>query len=217
MRIVTVLLPLVFLVACSGKVGDTSNANADAGSGGDGGADGGTQNVADHRAQGVTCASTPVGPEPVIFDAGLPSGTRFDCQKNEDCTAHTGGRCVYTFQQEADAPPNGNLGTRCLYDACAIDSDCPSSSVCQCGSGGNSPNTCGPIGDCRIDTDCASGFCSPSRDGCAVPNGYFCHTPADQCSNDADCEGQGGLSAKCIVDPSTKAWVCQEIGCASAG
>jgi hypothetical protein len=218
MRVITLVVSMtvVAVAACSGKVGETSSANSIADA--DAGADASTRTVFDHRPQGVTCAPTPVGAEPVIWDAGLPEGTRFDCQKNEDCTAHPGGRCVYTYAQEADPPPpSNNLGTRCFYDECSIDSDCPASSVCQCGSGGAATNTCSPIGNCRVDADCASGFCSPSKDDCADFNGYFCHTSSDQCASDDDCDGVSGIGAKCVANTSSGVWSCEQIGCASAG
>jgi hypothetical protein len=183
----------------------------------DAGTDSATLGIPDHRAHGVTCAPTPVGPEPEIWDAGLPDGTRFDCQKNEDCTAHAGGRCVFTSSEQADpAPSTNDLGTRCFYDECATDSDCPASSVCQCGSGGAATNSCSPVGNCRVDSDCASGFCSPSEDGCADFNGYFCHTQSDQCATDDDCDGVSGLGTSCIANPSSGVWQCEHIGCASA-
>lgn len=216
MRWLAFVTPVVLLsAACSAELsqnGTTSSPSND-----DAGIDSATNVPADHRAQSVTCAPTPVGNEPTIFDAGLPEGTRFDCRTNEDCTAHAGGRCIFTSMQEADAP-NPDLGTRCFYDECAVDTDCPANSVCQCGSGGAAANTCSPVGDCRTDSDCVGGYCSPSKDYCATFNGYFCHSASDQCNTDQDCENSGeGLGAKCIVDTKSGQWSCEQIGCASAG
>jgi len=56
-------------------------------------------------------------------------------------------------------------------------------------------NTC-QRGNCKVDADCPSGFCSPSALSLTfncrmnVPMGsfgYFCHSNKDECGNDSDC------------------------------
>jgi hypothetical protein len=45
-----------------------------------------------------------------------------------------------------------------------------------------------------VDSDCASGYCSPSVGSLGTfygIQGYYCHTPKDTCSNDSDCGGGG--------------------------
>jgi hypothetical protein len=79
----------------------------------------------------------------------------------------------------------------CLYDECTADTDCKSPFMCTCGQGGGFTNYCTAAGNCRVDSDCASGYCSPTVDGCGTFTGYFCHTAADECYSDDDCVNAG--------------------------
>ena len=91
----------------------------------------------------------------------------------------------------------------------------------RCGSGptlaASTPiNTC-KAGNCRVDKDCGggSGFCSPSLGQCgnyAGVVGYYCHTPQDKCTDDADCAAQGG--GDCRFNQVSGAWECQTSQCA---
>ena len=100
----------------------------------------------------------------------------------------------------------------CSYDGCASDSDC-SGGVCDCR---ESPahvtwgtQTVCLGGNCRTDSDCGHGaYCSPSPAlGCGPQSwsAYYCHTPGDQCVDDADCN-QG--NAYCAYDTGSSRWVC---------
>ncbi len=137
--------------------------------------------------------------------AFCPAGSTGECARDADCTAGFNGRCL------------GATGNSCAcgYDACRTDADCPTGTACACdaGYGGNAfpgPTQCLPSG-CRLDSDCASGYCSPSRvpgapGGCgAARYGYYCHTPNDACGNDSDC---GGLGNACIYSPELHHWTC---------
>jgi hypothetical protein len=111
----------------------------------------------------------------------------------------------------------------CSYDQCTSDSDCNAGAgVCVCRdvpfNTWGTQNVCLNGGNCHSDTDCTSGYCSPSADPAAGKTswtGYFCHGPGDECVNDRDC-GDGGTSF-CAFDPAKKHWTCSNsIGGADA-
>jgi hypothetical protein len=206
----------LFAQACAGKA-----ASSDSGESGgqDSGVAGATSRLpapSSHRDRGSSCAPSPVGPEPGIPNAGAAGAGAFACTTNEACSQRAGGRCVYNTGACGEPCVATAPNSACVYDACAVDTDCPGGSVCICGQGGPVANECSPVGNCRVDADCPSGYCSPSVDGCGGFNGYFCHTAKDECNDDSDCVNSG-LFAKCVVDPSSAAWKCAPVGCASAG
>jgi hypothetical protein len=75
-------------------------------------------------------------------------------------------------------------------------------------------------GNCRVDADCGpGGYCSPTVDsGCGSfygVQGYYCHTPADECVNDRDCPGYGTPEAPyCAYSTTVGHWVCGTGHCA---
>jgi hypothetical protein len=77
-------------------------------------------------------------------------------------------------------------------------------------------NTC-KAGNCRVDKDCGggAGYCSPTLGPCGNYAGvvaYYCHTPQDKCTDDADCAAQGG--GDCRLNQVSGAWECQTSQCA---
>jgi hypothetical protein len=72
-------------------------------------------------------------------------------------------------------------------------------------------NTC-VQGNCRVDSDCGPGYCSPSVDsnGCTGLVGYYCHTPSDECIDDADCSMKNGPMG-CMYSTAQGRWTCQTI------
>jgi hypothetical protein len=104
-------------------------------------------------------------------------------------------------------PSPGNLPVPyCTADQCATDADCPGTSICNCGGGGNScsRNSCSSA-ECRVDADCGAGmYCSPSLLLCTFYV-YTCHTPNDTCADDADCPPGSGT---CNYDSGTGRWRC---------
>ena len=157
-----------------------------------------------HRASAAPCAA----PRPPS-DTGDGSGK---CIKDVECTQGLNGRCVaYPGQPHA-----------CSYDACTADADCGSASVCDCRNPARfNANACFH-GNCQIDADCgAGGYCSPSGvtvgPDCAFgveqgSYGFFCHTAADECVNDADCPGPMGQPA-CLFQVAKARWACQQLIC----
>jgi hypothetical protein len=144
---------------------------------------------ADHRPEDVVC---PEERGPGSADIVM------DCTLDSECTDGMNGRCI----SPNVVGPSG--GSRCSYDACFSDADCPAGEPCKCreSAASNAPNYCVTGGNCRTDSDCgAGGFCSPSLfhidssvDGQPTSGsgfasfGYFCHTPRDVCVNDSDCD-----------------------------
>ena len=119
---------------------------------------------------------------------------------------------------------NGHDGCSCSYDTCVVDSDCKTGELCDCRSpwhyGDKGPARCLP-GNCRTDADCGTdGYCSPSMDfGCGAylgVTGWFCHTPADSCTNDSDCKNlDGGWGTPfCCYRPEVGRWACSTSMCA---
>jgi hypothetical protein len=166
--------------------------------GGAGGASGATGRVpTTHR---PTAAACPVIRPSSMTTCPFAGQGRGDCTADSDCKAGADGKCS-----------GMSLGTcSCTYDACFSDSDCTMGSVCAC-SGTYSGNTC-VASNCKIDADCGvNGFCSPEIEHCTgALLGYFCRTPKDKCTDDADC----GDAAHCARDSGTGVWGCQSTdGC----
>ncbi|HSQ66399.1 MAG TPA: hypothetical protein VLM85_24415 [Polyangiaceae bacterium] len=121
---------------------------------------------------------TPYGP-----DGGIPP----QCHNDGECDAGLNGRCQWTTQQFGINPPYQL--PLCSYDQCLSDQDCHGG-VCDCRGAavyGLWPgNECLP-GNCVVDSDCASGFCSPAPATGWCSLGFFCHTARDECHNTSDC------------------------------
>lgn len=153
-----------------------------------------------HRASADPCPMAR-GPGDTIMSDGGPTGA---CHRDADCTMGRNGRCLLT-----DFPPT----TVCSYDDCYSDSDCAGNVACACRASGssNAPNVCAVGSDCRVDSDCAGpcGYCSPSGNPFFPPALYFCHTPADTCTNDRDCPSDpGDCQQGCEYDASAGHWAC---------
>jgi hypothetical protein len=199
--------------------GDAATTAPGGSSGGDaattasGGSGGGLSPVpTDHRLQDVECPQER-GPGSADI-AG-------DCTQDSDCTEGMNGRCI---------SPNvvGPLGrSRCSYDHCFSDSDCPGNEPCRCrpSAADNAPNYCVTGSNCRTDSDCGpGGFCSPSLVGIdssiegGGSFGYFCHTPQDLCLNHGDCDPsmclieQGCASLACGYSTESSHWDCFMVG-----
>lgn len=89
-------------------------------------------------------------------------------------------------------------GTFTPHDECTNDEQCASahgaSPVCACqaargmgcGAGIVYGNVCVPA-NCHVDTDCTKcGECREESE-CGIVSGYYCATPLDECSTNADC------------------------------
>jgi len=130
-----------------------------------------------------------------------------DCHDDGECDAGMNGRCRWTNE---GISYQKILIPKCTYDQCFSDQDCPSPLVCDYR---GAPvynlwpsNQCLPSGDCRVDSDCASGLCSPApANGCML--GFFCHTSWDPCISDSDCPTSLGEPQRCTV--ATGSWVCR--------
>jgi hypothetical protein len=157
-----------------------------------------------HRAMAMDC--------PTTRPASMPTQFPGPCMMDSDCTMGMNGRCV-----------SASIGSvKCSYDECTKDSDCGSSSVCDCRESTNADaNTC-QHGNCKTDMDCASGFCSPSaidltvncRMGVPAGSfGFFCHAKGDDCNSDSDCASNSAIPPKCIFDPNAQKWSCQKMMC----
>jgi hypothetical protein len=90
--------------------------------------------------------------------------------------------------------------------------------VCSCqgqsGADGKLASVCIPA-NCHTDADCGSkGYCSPSVSFMCGANfgtqGWYCHTCADTCVEDADCpaDPSKGPGHYCAYDPTQGHWAC---------
>ncbi len=129
-----------------------------------------------------------------------------ECNADEDCADGENGRCI----QHRDV--------QCTYDSCFDDSAC-GGFACECEGGwGSDHNICLNQGNCLVNADCGEGgYCSPSLGDCGDYGGtvgYFCHTPEDECIDDADCGGASGESDNyCKFNPAVGHWTCDNAQC----
>ncbi len=194
----------------SGMVTDSGN---DAGDGGGGASSSGSPEAGNrvprnHRASDAQCQT-----QPAVGDcAGNTADAGLVCAMDSQCTSGDNGRCVLGGGAFAHA-------CSCTYDACSHDTDCSAGQACACHGSpytGDSDNTCVP-GNCRVDADCGQGgYCSPSSTTVACGGfsvaGYYCHTSADTCVDDADCTlsscGTSPGAPTCLYSSSAGHWAC---------
>lgn len=160
----------------------------------------------EHVAARSTACDAPRGSD--LPGQNAPAG----CKTDAVCTQGANGRCL-----------QAGLGyAECSYDECASDADCGEGELCDCRglAGSTRANRCVKAG-CRTDADCGGPWCSPSLSpgGCGGTSlafaGYFCHTGADECIDDADCKGEGAGGASCDYDPGAGHWRCSARDCVS--
>ena len=192
----------MLLVACSSSSSGSSS-TTDSGTNADAGGDASkTPEPKTHRAAATDCPH-----DRVAGTAGSPR-TGDKCATDADCTAGQNGRCESSLQ--------GNV---CSYDECFTDADCGSAGVCGCRQDQlYGANVCYK-GDCRTDADCPTSWCSPSvvdvstscTSGIPIGSvGFFCHTAADECTNDADCPSSEN---SCTFDADKLHWACRAVLC----
>lgn len=105
-------------------------------------------------------------------------------------------------------------------DECLTDADCPDGGVCSCAGSTfefahETRNLC-VASQCRTDADCNNTECSPSVGDCGTfygVQGYFCHSAADTCARDSDCN-QGGQAGYCFFSRDAGHWTCGYSFCA---
>jgi len=184
MRLRLCAWPLLVLAACSGNTTQTAHP-------GDGGAD-----VAD---------------DVVSHSEGGGGGT---C-RTEPPTLHRPSASTCPSHVSDAGADSGTVGCMPPHDACLVDSDCGGTGVCDC----EAPRCTEPFAvagnvcvasDCRVDSDCACGFCAADT-SCGGIDAYHCTTTHDECSTDADCQ-DGGAATQCRW--STDRWACvMAMGC----
>ena len=184
----------ILLVACSGEATPSTVTSSGSGAAP-------PEEPAVHRPMATSCTGEP--------KEGNAIPTSGECMTDAECTAGTNGRCIWPFGGD-------NV---CMYDECTSDADC-GVGVCACRVEASFDfNRCFQ-GNCVIDSDCGTnGYCSPS--GVDVfPNcmtdlspgsiGFFCHTSADECTDNADC---GDPSSRCIFSAEAGHWTCFSLLC----
>lgn len=158
---------------------------------------------ANHRAAGSACSTDKVAGD---AEPELVERPDAECKRDADCTGGKNGRCAH-FYGGGRRPPYA----ACIYDACVVDSDCGPKSACDCGTSPSDGHQC-MGGNCAVDSDCgANSFCSPSMGSCGNYRGVvgnFCHTPTDECVDDADCAG-----GYCAWKEEVGHWQCSTSQC----
>ncbi len=155
----------------------------------------------EHRAVSSACPTVRLASSCTTFPGS--------CSTDAECTMGVNGRCSNTRRE----------GCACTYDRCTTDSDCATGGPCACRQGVMiypGANTC-LAGNCRTDSDCGGcGYCSPSFGSCGDYAGvvaYYCHTPTDECTDDADCRASGTVGAYCAYEPTVGRWRCSNSHC----
>jgi hypothetical protein len=137
------------------------------------------------------CVSTPRGQCIGVFFHECKPPTGFS-----DPSYERGLPCETITRQTETVEPNCNGGecfqlifTRCAYDQCVSDSECPGER-CSCDPYGN---RCVPAG-CYADADCQPGERCEAFHSICHPEigGYACTTPSDTCEPDDSCNDGGG-------------------------
>ncbi len=205
---------VAFAAAACGSTDTTATASSSSGTGGSTGTTSSTSGAGGstpgkepvhHRASAAPCTAP--------RDAENQGNAQGGCLKDADCTTGANGRCVAFLGKPSI----------CSYDACKADAECGSASVCDCRNSDNfGANTCFQ-GGCQVDADCgAAGYCSPSAVAIGtdcytgIPQGsfgYFCHTAADTCVDDADCTAGPAGSQACLFQVDTTRWACVQLMC----
>jgi hypothetical protein len=191
MKLAFIASPLLLLLAACGGAAATTP-EGDAGGDATGTADANTD------ATGTTDSGGDVVTRPDAGDACRTDAPTYHRSSAAACPSH-----------ETDAGADSGVGCMPAYDACLVDSDCGGSGVCDCEVPrcthpyATTGNVCLP-GNCRVDSDCACGFCA-GEPSCGGLDGYWCTTPLDECSTNADCE-DAGTSSGCRW--STDHWAC---------
>lgn len=188
-------------------------------------------------AQGTTCPTRAIPPG----TGSSPEG----CKSDAECTQGRDGRCVRAWGEgaEVDAPATdarrANLfagppppppRSKCVYDECTKDKDCPNGSRCACGSGkGKDRNQCIRTDACLVDGDCGEGklchcgqnaapnACQPGncRSDADCGNGFtcetYCHSAKDACRESSDCKAPEHMIPICMYLEQTRAWGCKSL------
>ena len=138
----------------------------------------------------AACATpAPIATEPC--DAAPPTWLPCECERDGDCAARPGGRCVPHALGWCGgaAPPPGN---GCRYDGCAGDGDCTAQANGRCvpaGAFGLVNRTC-VYGACRFSAECTSGSAGQCRyhgGRCGGGAVFFCAYEGDPCRTDSEC------------------------------
>jgi len=142
-----------------------------------------------HRSEAVACVEQGV------------AGPAMPCETDADCGVDIPrAHCVLS----------GGSGY-CTYEWCTQDADCAAGTICECARDGYA-STCVSSAGCALDVDCPGSYCSPSFGDCGPYSGtvgYYCHTPEDECVDDADCPGGG----YCWYQPAAGHWMCGATSC----
>jgi len=202
-RALLIIGTFAFGSACAGKVEQSGT-----------GANPPSRTVADrvpaqHRPTAIAC--TPNRPPGQVSGTNAKdAGAEVLCSTDSDCQSGVNGRCaVVSFF--------GN--TECTYDECFTDGDCNAAhAVCECaGSGASDNHVCLRTGNCSLDSDCGpAAYCSPSLGDCGHltgTRGYYCHTPDDECVDDADCARDGSTGGYCALSTNARHWKCSTSEC----
>jgi hypothetical protein len=180
----------LLLLALAGCSGGTSTTTSPADAGGDAGGDAAGRGDSGNAPPPPTDAGGVVVARPDGGGACRAEPPSYHRPSAMACPSH-----------ETDAGrDSGILGCDPPHDACLVDSDCGGSGVCDC----EDPRCTHPfattgnvclLGNCRVDSDCACGFCAAELT-CGGLAGYWCTTPLDECATNADCQ-DGGTGSVC--------------------
>lgn len=141
----------------------------------------------------------------------------FACKDKEAATRDkTRAARVDRVSDGSCAPVEGGIGDT---PHCETDAECATDEACVCGLSYTDPSI-GPdsidasgawnvclAAECRSADDCGGWPCALSRHGCALADGLFCMSPADECASDMDCDED---APECGYETSEGRWVCRK-------
>lgn len=175
---------------------------------------------AHHR---VTAAACPPAPPGLAHQA--PADHQEHCSADSDCRdGGADGRCRGEWHPQGSG--GASFDTACIYDECIDDTGCRPTTLCDCRNTSHGQANICIAAACKRDSDCGPpGFCSASARlwfpvySYGYPNprpegieyGYFCHTPLDECFDDAECSNVDGgrtYSNHCAFDSKAGHWRC---------
>lgn len=200
-------LLLVLFLACSSDDGDPSDDDDVADN--DGSSDCGVDPMEmglNHRPAAIDCPQERAAIVEVHSDCG--SSEDDECDAHDDCTGGSNGRCVTNWETGLCS---------CHYDECFSDDECDANRLCACAEQGpfilHANNSC-IHAECRLDTDCATGYCLAAPFHCGSAHqgeptfhyDYVCATDEDECRNDEICYCENE-NWRCNPEQSGK-WSC---------
>jgi hypothetical protein len=90
--------------------------------------------------------------------------------------------------QDGFCKPSVGFGLSVCESGCVVDAECGPGAICVCGNAQSPTGGVCQRSNCTSDLDCGYGLCATYSQVCG-DGAFACHTPADECTTNADCSG----------------------------